>query len=226
MHYISPDAFGRAATTHLPLRQSHASSPRRSGTHVADGTFIDSILCSLVMPAQVFVDDVLTGRLCLAKIGFTVALPPKVALQWIRFMVRTSVVDGGVLNGKASRIVSIYPDRVTTDVIARGRIAVDANGELTQEQTVARERDEAAPKYQPRALGWRIGPAEAIWDWLPAAHVPPLGSDSLFLSVIYPANAALWCERSVQLAIRPHEQDDVIILEYSAESAQVEAATN
>jgi hypothetical protein len=145
----------------------------------------------------------------------------RVAIQWVRFTLRLSVVGGSASDDKTSKIISLYPAGVTAETISRGRIGVDSNGELVREETIAHGPFEATPSYQPRVLGWRTAPAEAMWYWLPATHRAPLGSDLLFFSVKYPANVALWCDRSVKLAIRLAEGADVITLGYSAEAARV-----
>jgi hypothetical protein len=123
MHYISSATCGVAPTRAVASRQSHIRSPRRAAADAADNSFVDSISCRLVVPTQVFVEDASIGRLHLVKLGFTISLPPRVALHWIRFTVRVALVGGGVSEGGSPQIASLYPTRVATGTIVRGRIA-------------------------------------------------------------------------------------------------------
>jgi hypothetical protein len=216
MHHISPAAFGAAATAAVTLRPSRTRPPHRTATDAADDSFIDSISCRLIAPTHVSVEETPTERLSVVKVGFTLALPPGVVLEWVRLKIQIALAG----NSGPSRIVSLYPARVTAGTIARGRIAVSANGELTREETAAVESEDSAPTYQPNLLGWRLISGEAIWDWLPATRAPPLGADALFFSATYPVGG-LRCTRSVQLAVSAQNRADSIVLEHDAETAEL-----
>jgi hypothetical protein len=221
MHHLSPTAFGAEATAAVLLRQSRTRSPRRAATDAADDSFIDSISCRLIAPTHVSVEETLTEHLAVVKVGFTLALPPGVALEWVRLRVQIALAgDSGGRKG-SFRIVSLYPTRVATNTIARGRIAVGANGELIREEASPHETEDNTPTCQPNVLGWKLSTSEAVWDWLPATKAPPLGSDALFLTATYPMCTRLQCTRSVRLAVRAQNRMDAIVLEHDAEAAEL-----
>jgi hypothetical protein len=219
MHNISPAAFGAAATTAVTLRQSHTRSPRR--TAVADDSFIDSISCRLIAPTHVSVEETPRERLSVVKVGFALALPPGMALEWVRLRFQIALADDDRAGRGRSRILSLNPARVAARTIVRGRIAVGATGELMREETAADEAEEGALTYQPNLLGWRMSGGEAIWYWLPVTRAPPLGADALFLSATYPVREALTCTRSVQFAVSALNRTDSMVLEHDAETSEL-----
>jgi hypothetical protein len=219
MHHISPAAFGVAATAPVALRQSSTRSSRR--TAGADDSFIDSMSCRLIAPTHVSIEETPTERLAVVKVGFTLALPPGAALEWVRLKLQITPTGNGGASLGHSRIVSLYPARVAAGTVARGRIAVGANGELMRDETEVNGTEDRAPTYHPSLLGWRLGGGEAIWDWLPVTRAPPLGADALFLSATYPVRGGLCCTRSVQLAVSAQNRTDTMVLEHDAETSEL-----
>jgi hypothetical protein len=220
MHHISPVAFGAAATTAVTLGQSRIRPSRRAAKG-ADDSFIDSVSCSLIAPTHVLVEETATESLSVVKLGFSLVLHRGMALEWVRFAVRIALDGNGRTDHRPSRIASLYPIRVATRIIAKGRMAIGADGEMMREEMPADETANGAPTYEPNLLGWRLSDSEAIWDWLPVRRVPPLGADALLLSVKYPARAGLRCTRSIQLAVGSEDRTDIMVLEHEAEIAEL-----
>src|SRR5258706_9470704 len=126
----------------LPSRQPLLVTPpvQRAGAP-SSGTLADlqafwaAIDCQYVKPTFFLVDEEMGDRsdgvlLHLLHVGFSLALPDRCQLKWMRFIVESSAATLG--DRAAIQFVSLLPEAVSRENDFAGPIEIDDDGSLTR----------------------------------------------------------------------------------------------
>jgi hypothetical protein len=189
----------------------------------ADDAFIEAIDLRLLSPEPIADTEKTQSAIQLVRLGYSLKLPDDVALSWVRFRVEVFARDGSG-NTVPAKVISLVPQRVQSDAVFDGRIAVHDSGEIEREAVMAGQGGASATRFEPLGLGYKISPSRLVWDFIPLYGRPPASTDKLIASVSMAHHDVLYSRSSAQLRV-VHSGHGAITLEHPDEVQHIRATT-
>jgi hypothetical protein len=165
--------------------------------------------CQYEKPTSFLLDEEAMDRsdsvsLHLLHVGFSLTLPDRCQLTWVRFIVETGTETPE--DGTAIQFVSLLPDAVYREIDFTGPIKIAEDGALSREVATFGTTGSRGSRFMPGILGFLVGPHTACWDFFPLNGRPPLGSQELVIAMYARPGHKFIPRQSLNL----HVQDPVI----------------
>ncbi len=140
----------------------------------------------------------------LLHVGFSLTLPDRCQLMWVRFIVESGTETPE--DGAAIQFVSLLPDAVYRETDFIGPIKIAEEGALSREVAAFGTTGSRGSRFMPWTLGFLVDPHTACWDFFPLNGRPPLGSQDLIIGMYAHPGHNFVPRQSLNL----HVQDPVI----------------